>query len=226
MIVTFRLPTVRWWPTVRRSLAILLLCGVQSTLAAPASSERTTPTLLVLGDSISAEYGLPRDSGWVRLLADRLKREGYAYDVQNASISGETTSGGLANIGALLERLHPAIVVVELGGNDGLRGLPLEATRANLDTIVARSQAAGASVVIVGMQLPPNYGRAYGERFAALYADVAKQRKAALAPFLFAGFAEHLELFQADKIHPTEAAQPRLLENVWPALKPLLRKQR
>jgi acyl-CoA thioesterase I len=224
MIVTPRLSAARWWRAACRSLALLLLCGVQSTLAAPTSSERTTPALLVLGDSISAEYGLPRDSGWVRLLAERLKREGYAYDVQNASISGETTSGGLANIGALLERLHPAIVIVELGGNDGLRGLQLEATRANLDAITLRSQRAGAGVLIVGMQLPPNYGRAYGERFAAIYADVAKQRKAALAPFLFAGFAERFELFQPDRIHPTEAAQPRLLDNVWPALKPLLRK--
>ena len=203
-------------------VAILCIFTVQSTLAAPASSEKA-PALLVLGDSISAEYGLPRDTGWVRLLADRLRREGYAYDVQNASISGETTSGGLANIGALLQRLHPAIVVVELGGNDGLRGLQLDATRANLDAIVARSQAAGARVLIVGMQLPPNYGKAYGDRFAAIYADVARQRKTALAPFLFAGFGERFDLFQADRIHPTEAAQPRLLDNVWPALKPLLK---
>lgn len=210
---------------IRRWLAILCMVAMQSTLAAPASSGPVANTVLVLGDSISAEYGLPRDSGWVRLLAERLKREGYPYDVQNVSISGETTSGGLANIGALLDRQRPAIVIVELGGNDGLRGLPLDATRSNLDAIVTRSQAAGASVLIVGMRLPPNYGKAYGDRFAAIYADVARQRKTALAPFLFAGFGERFDLFQPDRIHPTEAAQPRLLDNVWPALKPLLRKR-
>ena len=177
----------------------------------------------MLGDSISAEYGLRRDSGWVKLLDVRLRKQGLAYDVVNASISGETTSGGLTRIDDLLKRLHPAIVIVELGGNDGLRGLSLSTTEQNLGAIVARSEKAGAAVLLIGMQLPPNYGKAYTDRFAAIFTTAAERYKTALAPFFFAGFADRYDLFQPDRIHPTEAAQSRLLDNVWPALGPLLK---
>ncbi len=177
----------------------------------------------MLGDSISAEYGLRRNSGWVKLLDARLRKQGLAYDVVNASISGETTSGGLTRIDDLLKRLHPAIVIVELGGNDGLRGLSLSTTEQNLGAIVARSEKAGAAVLLIGMQLPPNYGKAYTDRFAAIFTTTAKRYKTALTPFLFSGFADRYDLFQPDRIHPTEAAQSRLLDNVWPALGPLLK---
>ena len=207
------------------ALTALVFCaGTQSTAqAAPSSTART---LLVLGDSISAEYGLRRDSGWVELLDARLRRDGYAYRVVNASISGETTSGGVSRIDGLLARVRPAVVIVELGGNDGLRGLSLPATEQNLATIITRSQKAGAAVLLVGMQLPPNYGKAYGDRFAAIYAQLARRYGTALTPFFFAGFADRYEWFQPDRIHPTEAAQPRLLDNIWPALRPLLKAQR
>ena len=187
---------------------------------------KPSSTLLVLGDSISAEYGLPRDSGWVRLLAARLRDRHDSDDIVNASISGETTIGGRARIDELLSRVKPAIVIVELGGNDALRGLPLAETEKNLDDIVTRSQKAGASVLIVGMQIPPNYGKAYADRFASMYSGIAKQRGAALTPFFFAGFADRFELFQPDHIHPTVEAQGLLLDNVWPALQPLLKDRR
>jgi acyl-CoA thioesterase-1 len=179
---------------------------------------------MVFGDSLSAEYGLPRGAGWAALLDRRLKEKRFNYSVANASISGETTSGGAARIDAALVQHKPAIVIVELGGNDGLRGLSLDATRANLTRIVEASGRAGAKVVLVGMQLPPNYGRAYTEGFRTLYADLAKRHKAALVPFFLEGIAERHELFQADGIHPTPAAQPRLLNNAWKALAPLLKR--
>ena len=212
--------------------AVLLLCvllsgSTASTLHAAESSPAVAngkPVLLVLGDSISAEYGLPRDSGWVKLLDARLRDERYDYDIVNASISGETTSGGLARIDELLQRVKPALVIVELGGNDALRGLSLATTQQNLEAIVTRSQAAHAAVLLVGMQIPPNYGKAYADRFAAMYSETAKRHAIALTPFFFAGFADRLELFQADRIHPTVAAQSRLLDNVWPGLKPLLKR--
>ncbi len=204
--------------------ASILAAGTRSTADAAQSS--TASTLLVLGDSISAEYGLKRDSGWVRLLDTRLRKEGFRYDIVNASISGETTSGGLSRIDELLARLHPAIVIVELGGNDGLRGLSLPTTEQNLAAIIARSQKAGAAVQLIGMQLPPNYGKAYTDRFAAIYAQAAKRYRTSLTPFFFAGFAERYDLFQSDRIHPSEAAQVRLLDNVWPALRPLLKASR
>ena len=193
------------------------------TSGATQTSGSGTRNLVVLGDSISAEYGLARDRGWVKLLADRLTRERFDYNVVNASISGETTSGGRARLPEILARTKPAIMLIELGGNDGLRGLSLASTEDNLAAMIRSAQATGARVLIVGMQLPPNYGRAYTDRFAALFETLAKRYRTALVPFFFAGFAEHFELFQPDRIHPTEAAQPRLLENVWPALQPLLR---
>ena len=209
-------------------LLVLLFGSTPSTLRAAESSSAATsgkPVLLVLGDSISAEYGLPRDSGWVKLLDARLRNERYDYDIVNASISGETTSGGLARIDELLKRVKPGLVIVELGGNDALRGLALATTQQNLDAIVARSQAAQARVLLVGMQIPPNYGKAYADRFAAMYAATAKARGTALTPFFFAGFADRLDLFQPDRIHPTVDAQSRLLDNLWPGLKPLLNRR-
>lgn len=196
--------------------AIALLAASCAVSAAPA------PVVLVLGDSLSAEYGLPRDTGWVKLLADRLARDGAKYSVVNASISGETSSGGRTRLPALLQQHRPAIVVIELGANDGLRGLPLKALRDNLAAMIDASRAAGARVLLVGIRVPPNYGRDYAERFASTFEALARERKVALAPFLLDGFAEKLDYFQADRIHPNEKAQPLMLDNVWPHLKPLL----
>jgi acyl-CoA thioesterase-1 len=196
--------------------AIALLAASCAVSAAPA------PVVLVLGDSLSAEYGLPRDTGWVKLLADRLARDGAKYSVVNASISGETSSGGRTRLPALLQQHRPAIVVIELGANDGLRGLPLKALRDNLAAMIDASRAAGARVLLVGIRVPPNYGRDYAERFASTFEALARERKVALAPFLLDGFAERLDYFQADRIHPNEKAQPLMLDNVWPHLKPLL----
>ncbi|MGE5088508.1 MAG: arylesterase [Candidatus Levyibacteriota bacterium] len=203
---------VRWL-----AIAMLVLAGLAQAQAAP--------TLLVLGDSISAGFGLASGEGWVALLANRLAHDGFPQRVVNASISGDTTAGGRARLPALLREHRPEVVVVELGGNDALRGGNLDATRANLDAIVAAAQAAHAKVLILGMQVPPNYGPAYASGFERVFADVAKARKAALVPWLFEGFGEDLTQFQADRIHPIAAAQPRILDNVWPALRPLLRRR-
>ena len=181
------------------------------------------PVLLVVGDSLSAGYGLAAGEGWVTLLDAKLKAAGYDYRVVNASISGDTTAGGRARLPALLTQQRPGVVIIELGGNDALRGGDLATARANLDAMVARAQAEGAKVLLVGMQLPPNYGAAYVRSFGALFTDVAKARKAAVVPFVFNGFGEDLSLFQADRVHPTAAAQSRILTNVWPALVPLLK---
>lgn len=198
--------------------------------AAVAAQPATGPVILVLGDSLSAEYGLPRDAGWVKKLADRLRERGAAgggqYNVVNASISGETTSGGRSRLPALLAQHAPAIVVIELGGNDGLRGLPIAMMRDNLVAMVEASRKAGARVLLVGVRIPPNYGRDYGERFFATFGDVARTQKVALAPFLFDGFADRESFFQSDRIHPTVEAQPRMLENVWPHLEPMLATRR
>lgn len=180
------------------------------------------PVILIFGDSLSAEYGLARGTGWAALLEQRLKQKQINYSVANASISGETTSGGAARIETVLKQNRPAVVVIELGGNDGLRGLSLDATRANFETMIKVSKAAGAKIVLAGMQLPPNYGPAYTNAFRALYGELAARHKAALVPFFLEGVADQRELFQADGIHPVAAAQGALLDNVWPALAPLL----
>ncbi|GAB4480431.1 MAG: arylesterase [Burkholderiaceae bacterium] len=198
------------------------LAGAASLLAACAVAAAPAPVVLVLGDSLSAEYGLPRDTGWVKLLSERLARNGLKYTVVNASISGETTRGGRTRLPALLQQHRPSIVVIELGANDGLRGLPLAAMRDNLAALIDASRAAGARVLLIGMRMPPNYGRDYADRFAATFGELARRRKVALAPFLLEGFADRLEYFQPDRIHPNEKAQPLMLDNVWPHLKPLL----
>ena len=183
-------------------------------------------TILVLGDSLSAEYGLKRGTGWVALLENRLKTEKLNAMVVNASISGDTTSGGRSRLGALLSQHRPSHVIIELGGNDALRGLPLSMTEDNLGQMTQAAQAAGARVLLVGMQVPPNYGRDYADRFAAMFAVVAKAQKAALVPFLLAGVGDGSDpthMFQADRIHPKAEAHPIMLANVWPALRKLLK---
>ncbi|MGA2550201.1 MAG: arylesterase [Burkholderiaceae bacterium] len=199
-----------------------LVWGIATTSAAQTVRPIAARTILVVGDSISAEYGLPRDTGWVKLLRDRLQEQHKDYSVVNASISGDTSAGGAERLPELLRKFSPNVVIIELGGNDGLRGLQLSTFEANLRSLIQMSQAAHAQVLLVGMQLPPNYGRDFTTRFADLYPALAKQYHTALVPFFFAGFADQLDLFQADRIHPTQAAQPRLLANVWPYLAPLV----
>jgi len=179
--------------------------------------------VLVYGDSLSAAYGMPERRGWVALLEERLKRERSDYSVVNASISGETTAGGLGRIDKVLELRKPAIVILELGANDGLRGLPVAAMKKNLAAMIERSQKAGARVLLAGVRMPPNYGEAYTMAFERAFAELAKSHRTALLPNLLDGFAEKLELFQADRIHPTEAAQPAVLMNVLKPLAPLLK---
>ena len=193
---------------------------------APALAATEPPLILVLGDSLSAEYGIARGSGWVALLQHKLAAEKIAAQVVNASISGDTTSGGRARLPALLKKHHPAVVVIELGGNDALRGLPLAMTEANLNAMTQAAQQAGAKVLLVGMQVPPNYGAQYGQRFEAVFAQVAQAHQAALVPFLLKGVADGPDptrLFQPDRIHPVAAAHPIILGNVWPTLKTLLK---
>jgi len=220
------------WSLVRRfgsllQAAALVLAGLAlpagaaqaGAAAVPAPSPRT---LRVLGDSLSAEYGLARDSGWVKLLATRIAQAAPEYSVVNASISGDTTSGARTRLAPLL-RAHPAVVVIEMGANDGLRGLSVDAMRDNLQAMIEACRRGGARVLLVGIRLPPNYGDAYAERFYGVYTALARRNHVALAPFLMEGFADRLELFQPDHIHPLAAAQGRMLDNVWPYLKPLLR---
>ena len=200
-----------------------ILLGVMLALIFAKSAYSAPKIVLVLGDSLSAEYGLARGTGWVALLEKRLAAEKIAATVINASISGDTSSGGAARLDALLAQHHPNIVIIELGGNDGLRGLPIEPTTQNFATMIKKSQQAKAKVVLVGMQIPPNYGRTYTEQFSAMYPTLAKQTKSVLVPFLLEGVADQPTLFQADNIHPKAAAHPRMLDNVWPYLKPLLK---
>ena len=195
--------------------------------AAPLGAHAAAPpVVLVLGDSLSAEYGIARGAGWVALLDRQLAAEKIAARVVNASISGDTTSGGRARLPALLRMHRPAVVVIELGGNDALRGLPLDMTEANLAAMAQAAAQAGAKVLLVGMQVPPNYGGDYGRRFAAVFPKVAQAQRAALVPFLLKGVADRPDaaaLFQADRIHPTAEAHPTILANVWPELRKLLK---
>jgi acyl-CoA thioesterase-1 len=192
-------------------------------LSIPAFAFAAEKSIVVFGDSLSAAYGIAQARGWVALLAQRLKRERPDYIVVNASISGETTGGGAARIQAALDKHRPHVVVLELGGNDGLRGLPVLQMKQNLSAMIERAQKAGARVLLVGMQIPPNYGIEYAQAFEGSYAELAKKHKTALLPFLLEGFAEKQELFQPDRIHPTQEAQPLIEQRVWAALKPLLR---
>jgi acyl-CoA thioesterase-1 len=204
---------------VKQLLALLVL------IVAGVSAKAETPVILVLGDSISAGYGLAHvEQGWVELLRTRLKEQGYGYQVVNASVSGETTAGGLARLPRALEIHHPKIAVIELGGNDGLRALPIPQMRANLEQMIDLAAAAGARVLLLGMRMPPNYGPQYTEQFRATFSDSAREKTVPLVPFLLNGIALSPNLMQDDDIHPNALGQPKLLENVWPALQPLLRK--
>lgn len=212
-----------------RVAAVLGIAGAFGVAALPdalAANDQPSgkPVIVVLGDSLSAEYGLPRDSGWVALLRRRLASERLDYNVANASISGDTTSDGRSRLPALMQRLKPAIVIVELGANDALRGVPLATTEANLRAIVESVQRSNARAVLVGMYVPPNYGPAYTQKFHSLYGQLAQDMRIPLVPFLLAGIENKPDMFQADQIHPTQQAQPALLDNVWPTLKPLLHK--
>jgi len=207
---------------VRKTWAALVLLAYL--LCAATSAYSASKTLLVLGDSLSAEYGLARGSGWVPLLEKRLKTQNPDVKVVNASISGDTTSGGRARLQPLLNKYKPDVVVLELGANDALRGLPLAATEDNLRAIIVAAQEIGARVLLLGMQIPPNYGGYYTRKFAALYPKLASERKVGLVPFFLERLVERQELFQGDRLHPTAEAQPILLETVWPRLQPLLMK--
>ena len=208
--------------------SVLGLAGL-TTLAAMTSgaqAQTRARTLLIVGDSLSAEYGLARGQGWVALLERRINANKLGFKVVNASISGDTTSGGRSRLPALLKTHKPQVVVIELGGNDALRGLPLRMTEDNLAVMARAAKASGARVLLAGMAVPPNYGRAYGEAFIRLFATVAKAEGAALVPFLLKGVADGPDaeqMFQPDRIHPKAEAHPRMLDNVWPVLKPLLR---
>jgi acyl-CoA thioesterase I len=195
-----------------------------SAATAPAATAPVVaqPVIVVLGDSLSAEYGLPRDTGWVALMRQKLASERIDYSVANASISGDTTSGGLARLPLVMQRLKPAVVIIELGANDALRGVPLSTTDSNLRAIIAGIRKGNAKPMLVGMYVPPNYGPDYTQKFHGLYGQLSKELNVPLVPFLLAGLADKPELFQSDQIHPTQQAQPLLLDNVWPTLKPLL----
>lgn len=191
-------------------------------LAAMPTARADVPVILVLGDSLSAAHGMATEDGWVSLLDRRLQTEGYPYQVVNASVGGETTSGARARLPVALRTHRPEIVVLELGGNDGLLGFPITEFQANLDSLVQMSVDAGAQVLIVGMMIPPNYGPVYAQQFASTYPDIAERYQLPVVPFLLEGVALNPTLMQADGIHPTAEAQPRLLETVWPQLEPLL----
>lgn len=190
---------------------------------APAATPVAQHVVLVMGDSLSAGYGLAASEGWVSLLATKVAQEKPGWGVVNASVSGETTAGGAARIAGELARNKPEVVAIELGANDGLRGLPLEQTRANLEAMIAAARGAKAKVLLIGMRLPPNYGPDYTGGFEALFADLAKREQIAFLPFLLEPVAADDSAFQADRLHPNASAQPKLRDHVWPALEPLLR---
>lgn len=195
------------------SAALALMCMAQNAAAG---------TILIVGDSISAAFGLDTRLGWVSLLEQRLRQQGYDEQVINASVSGDTSAGGLARLPALLAEHKPDVVIVELGGNDGLRGQLPAQLKQNLGSMIDQSLESGAKVLLLGMQIPPNYGARYTTAFAAVYSELGQEKKVSLVPFFLEGIGGHPELMQADGIHPAVGAQGRLLDNVWPALKPLL----
>ncbi|OJA05067.1 arylesterase [Halomonas sp. QHL1] len=200
-------------------LVLLIVTFASSSINAEPVNADADPTLLVMGDSLSAAYGIERDEGWVSLLAERLAGDAQ---VINASISGETTSGGLQRFTELLGQQQPDIVLIELGGNDGLRGLSPNQMQANLASMIEQSQDAGAQVLLLGIDIPPNYGQAYRDAFTGVFYSLAEEYDVSLVPFLLEDIALNDALMQSDGIHPTADAQPIILENVWPELKPLL----
>ena len=202
---------------------VLLLAGVPVLAAAPGNADQ--PVILVFGDSLSAGYGVDVDATWVTLLGKKLASQGYGYRVVNASVSGETTGGALTRLPRALQLHHPAIVIFELGGNDGLRGLPVRQMRGNFEAMLSQASAAGAKPMLIGMRMPTNYGPAYADQFHALYGELANKFSVPLVDFLLEGVALNPTLMQSDGIHPNAQAQPILLNNVWPILSPMLRKQ-
>ncbi|MFZ0010238.1 MAG: arylesterase [Steroidobacteraceae bacterium] len=211
---------MRTWSRVARAAAL----GVVVTFIALHDAVAADRVILVLGDSLSAAYGLQPEQGWVALLAQRLQSQGYGYQLVNASVSGETSEGGLTRLPRALGLHGPALVILELGANDGLRGLPVAATRDNLGRIVQLARAAGARVLLIGIRIPPNYGPRYTQEFAAVFPALAKQYDLPLVPFLLEGVALDATLMQEDGLHPNSRGEPRVLETVWPYLQPLLKK--
>ncbi len=209
-----------WRAWVQRGVMALLLALALPAALASAAAPRT---VLVLGDSLSAAYGIEPEQGWVALVASRVQAEHAGWQVVNASVSGETTAGGASRIAGELARHRPEVVVIELGANDGLRGLPLDQARANLDRMILAAKASGARVLLLGMRLPPNFGPQYTQQFEQNFLTLASQHEVALLPFLLEPIATERDSFQADSIHPVAAVQPRLRDHVWPALEPLLR---
>ncbi len=206
---------------MRTALRTLMLIALTSFAMNAYSASKT---ILVLGDSLSAEYGLSRGEGWVNLVQKKLAAEKIPATIVNASISGETTSGGRSRLQSLLSKHKPDVVIIELGANDALRGLPLSATRDNLQAMVRSARDIKARVLLIGMQIPPNYGNDYTREFSGLFPDIARKTGASLVPFMLAGIAENPDLFQPDHIHPNAAAHPIILNNIWPHLRPLLAK--
>jgi acyl-CoA thioesterase-1 len=200
---------------IRTLLFLFMLCPLMGSAAGK--------TILVFGDSLSAGYGLAMSRGWVSLLEEKLKQERIDYSVANASVSGDTSAGGRARIDAALERHRPSVVVVELGANDALRGLPLAQMKANLAAIIERSKKAGARALLLGMKMPPNFGPDYTVAFERVFSDLAREKRVTLVPFMLEGFADNLDYFQPDRIHPNERAQPLILDTIWPKLAPLLK---
>ncbi len=214
--------TGAFFTSLKRVLAALLMTGVLASAASAAAPAPAMRTVLVVGDSLSAAYGIRPEQGWVALLGQRLRAEGLPWRVVNASVSGETTAGGHARFAQELQRTQPQVVVLALGANDGLRGLPLAQSKANLGAMITAAQAAKARVLIIGMRLPPNYGPDYTQGFERSFRELANQHRTAFLPFLLEPIADERESFQADNLHPIAQAQPRLLEHVWTALAPLL----
>lgn len=207
-----------------KGLLRVLCLGLWLSFGHNSYGANAAPTILVYGDSLSAAYGIPRDQGWANLLQLRLIKEGYPYQVANASISGETSRGGLSRFPATVQQFKPKLVIIELGANDGLQGLPVKNLQDNLAEIIRNSQANGAKVLLLGMKIPPNYGLQYTEMFSKSYVQLANQYKTALVPFFMEGVAGNPALIQADGLHPIAGAQGKLLDNVWAGLKTLLRK--
>ena len=206
-------------------MAATICCFQWLGIQAATAASNPNRTILVIGDSLSAEYGLKRGSGWVSIVAEKLDAQQHHYQIDNASISGDTTSGGLSRLPAALARSSPSIVLIELGSNDALRGLSLTATQQNLASMIKLAQQAGAQVLLLGMQIPPNYGRQYTDQFKHLFVTLAEQYNTGLVPFLLEGMASDPAQFQSDGIHPNESAQPILAKNVWARLEPILKPQ-
>ena len=217
------------WPMVMALVVAFIAAWLspaveaQSARAAPAAQAKVANTVLVMGDSLSAAYGLSAAQGWVALTGARMAKTNPGWRVVNASISGETTAGGVARLPAELRRVRPKVVVMALGANDGLRGLPLAQTKANLDRMIRASKQSGAKVLLVGMQIPPNYGREYTRGFQQNFSDLAKAHSVAFVPFLLAPIATDRAMFQDDHLHPVAGAQPKIRDHVWGTLSPLLK---